>query len=48
EKIVFRSNHASNYANLKGVLPDDKQRLIDEIDYYLSNQKLKREEYRRL
>lgn len=48
EKIVFRSNHASNYANLKGVLSDDKQRLIDEIDYYLSNQKLKREEYRRL
>ncbi|MGO0807469.1 iron-containing alcohol dehydrogenase, partial [Clostridioides difficile] len=23
EKIVFRSNHASNYANLKGVLPDE-------------------------
>nr|UWI48780.1 radical SAM protein [Clostridioides difficile] len=48
EKVVFRSNHASNYVNLKGILPEDKQRLIDEIDYYLSNLKLKREEYRRL
>lgn len=37
EKIIFRSNHASNYLNLKGNLPDDKEELLAEIKYAMSN-----------
>lgn len=37
KKIIFRSNHASNYLNLKGNLPEDKEELLDEINYALSN-----------
>ncbi|MGE5632430.1 MAG: hypothetical protein ACM3TR_15260 [Caulobacteraceae bacterium] len=29
---VFRSNHASNYYSLAGTLPQDKERLLQEID----------------
>jgi radical SAM superfamily enzyme YgiQ (UPF0313 family) len=28
---VFRSNHASNYLSLKGTLPDDKERMLNEL-----------------
>ena len=31
-KIIFRSNHASNALHLKGTLPKDKNRLIKELD----------------
>jgi len=31
-KVIFRSNHASNALHLKGILPRDKNRLILEID----------------
>ena len=31
-KIIFRSNHASNALHLKGTLPKDKNRLIQELD----------------
>ena len=34
---IFRSNHASNYLALKGVLQKDKQRLLDTIDHALSD-----------
>jgi len=34
-KVIFRSNHASNALHLKGTLPKDKQRLIDEINQSL-------------
>lgn len=34
-KIIFRSNHASNALHLKGTLPKDKNRLLDEIDIAL-------------
>ncbi|WP_163469958.1 radical SAM protein [Fusobacterium sp. IOR10] len=37
EKIIFRSNHASNYLNLKGNFPEDKDRLLDDINYAISN-----------
>ncbi|MFK4785516.1 radical SAM protein [Fusobacterium sp. MFO224] len=37
EKIIFRSNHASNYLNLRGNLPEDKEELLEEINYALSN-----------
>jgi hypothetical protein len=29
--LVFRTNHASNYLPLKGVLPEDKGRLLETI-----------------
>ena len=32
-KVIFRSNHASNALHLAGTLPKDKQRLIDEINH---------------
>ena len=32
QKIIFRSNHASNALHLAGTLPKDSQRLISEID----------------
>jgi radical SAM superfamily enzyme YgiQ (UPF0313 family) len=31
-KVIFRSNHASNALHLKGTLPKDKNRLINELD----------------
>jgi radical SAM superfamily enzyme YgiQ (UPF0313 family) len=34
-KVIFRSNHASNALHLKGTLPKDKQRLIDEVQIAL-------------
>ena len=46
--IVFRSNHASNYINLKGNLPEDKKRLIKEIDISLNKHSLKEKKYRLL
>lgn len=30
-QAVFRSNHASNYVSLKGTLPQDQQRLLDQL-----------------
>ena len=35
-KIIFRSNHASNAFHLAGTLPKDKQRLLDELTYALN------------
>jgi coproporphyrinogen III oxidase-like Fe-S oxidoreductase len=32
QKIIFRSNHASNALHLSGTLPKDTERMIDEID----------------
>lgn len=46
--IIFRSNHASNYINLKGNLPEDKKRLIKEIDISLNKHSLKEKKYRLL
>ncbi len=36
-EIVFRSNHISNFLNLQGTLPDDKEKLISEVNFALSN-----------
>ncbi|MEG0686798.1 MAG: hypothetical protein RR425_05885, partial [Erysipelotrichales bacterium] len=33
----FSSNHVSNYLYLKGNLPQDRDRLLKEIDYYKQN-----------
>ena len=37
KKCVFRSNHASNYLNLRGNLPEDKELLLRTIAYALNN-----------
>lgn len=34
---VFRSNHASNYINLGGVLSEEKNKILKEIEYILTN-----------
>lgn len=48
ESIVFRCNHASNYISLRGNLPEDKEKLLNQINYYQNTNKLKQEEDRRL
>ena len=46
---IFRSNHASNYLPIKGVLDRDKDKILEVIDYGLSHQELLRpESYRAL
>lgn len=46
---LFRSNHASNYIPLGGVLPNDKSRLIKEIkEALLDDSNLKQESWRQL
>jgi radical SAM superfamily enzyme YgiQ (UPF0313 family) len=36
-KVIFRSNHASNSLALAGTLPKDKCRLVDEVSYIIDN-----------
>lgn len=48
EKIIFRSNHASNYVSLKGTLPIDKDRLIEDINWCVENSYIKNEKNRSL
>ena len=46
---IFRSNHASNYLPLKGTLPQDKEKLLEMIDYALKHPEILRpEEWRAL
>lgn len=35
-KVIFRSNHASNALHLAGTLPKDRRRLLNELDYALT------------
>ena len=35
-RVIFRSNHASNALHLAGTLPKDKQKLLRELDYAIS------------
>lgn len=44
--IIFRANHASNYLNLKGNLPEDISRMIAEIDYAIENEAINVNSYR--
>lgn len=46
--VVFRCNHASNYISLSGNLPKDKEKLLNQIDYYQNTNKLKQEKDRRI
>lgn len=48
KKCVFRSNHASNYISLKGVLPKDKENLIRDINVSIKNNYFKSENLRGL
>lgn len=46
---TFRSNHASNYLPLAGELPQDQERLVNELHYCLSHgEELRAESSRRL
>lgn len=45
-KVIFRANHASNYLNLKGNLPDDIDRMIREIDNAIENEAIDVNNYR--
>ncbi|MBK5241814.1 radical SAM protein [Clostridium sp.] len=46
---IFRSNHASNYTALAGTLPEDKSKLLGDIDRAIKGESsYKQEEYRRL
>lgn len=47
EGCIFRTNHASNYLPLGGVLSRDKEKLLEMIDMGLSDQSLLRPESRR-
>ncbi len=44
---IFRSNHASNYLALSGRLPQDKDRLLKEIEDSLAGKRSLREEWER-
>ena len=49
ENVIFRSDHASNYIALKGILSRDKDRLLKELEdaiYHPENAGL-REEWQR-
>ncbi|MGX8774351.1 MAG: radical SAM protein [Bacillota bacterium] len=43
-KCVFRSNHASNYLSLKGDLPDDKERMMEQIRAAMTDHDLLKDE----
>jgi radical SAM superfamily enzyme YgiQ (UPF0313 family) len=45
--VVFRTNHASNYLPLRGVLPGDKERLLKTIRDAMRDPSLLRAEYMR-
>jgi len=46
-QCIFRSNHASNYLPLKGILERDKEKIIDTINYGLKNKDILRPEFYR-
>jgi radical SAM superfamily enzyme YgiQ (UPF0313 family) len=46
-RTVFRTNHASNYLPLAGVLPDDRQRIVATIDAALEGRIPLRPEWQR-
>lgn len=46
---IFRGNHASNYAPLKAFLPDEKERLLDDLELLISGAgQIKQNNLRRL
>ncbi|GHU49880.1 radical SAM protein [Clostridia bacterium] len=45
---VFRSNHASNYISLRGTLPRDKDKLLDQLKLAAANEDMLKDERFRL
>lgn len=45
---IFRSNHVSNYVNLTGVLNEDKERMLKEIQEAMKDKNYTPEHFRRL
>ncbi len=43
-KTIFRTNHASNYLPLKGNLPEDRDRILELIDYAIDHPEILRPE----
>lgn len=41
---VFRSNHASNYISLRGNLPEDRDRMLGELEHAMKNTELLKDE----
>jgi hypothetical protein len=49
EETTLRSNHASNWLALAGVLPQDKARMLEQVrDAMLDTSVLRSDEWRRL
>jgi len=46
-KCVFRSNHASNYLPIKGILEKDKQKILETLEYALLHKEILRPEFYR-
>lgn len=46
--VIFRSNHASNYVDLGGNLPKDKNSIIEKIQWTLANKRFISDKYRGL
>jgi radical SAM superfamily enzyme YgiQ (UPF0313 family) len=44
KKCVFRSNHASNYVSLKGDLPQDKEKMMNQLKRAMENTNLIKDE----
>jgi len=47
DNCVFRSNHVSNYLSLAGRFPEDKERLLEEVNDAMKNEKNLRDEWMR-
>ncbi len=47
QNCVFRTNHASNYLNLSGVLSKDKERLMKLIQFGIENPRVRRPDFLR-
>ena len=45
ERTIFRTNHASNYLPLEGILSRDKKKLVEIIDQALSGEILLKPEF---
>jgi radical SAM superfamily enzyme YgiQ (UPF0313 family) len=37
EQTIFRSDHASNYLSLRGILSRDKKKMLEKLDYAINN-----------
>lgn len=48
KRCVFRSNHASNYLSLKGDLPQDKERMLKQLEHAMRNTDILKDERFRL